>query len=183
MSAIAHRHARALVVGIAAALPAAAAMASAASAARHTYSVDVVKKLGPHVTAAHSGGVAVLLPARYISDLPASKLYAAGGRTPKGYKLSLAAAPGCNDSTACFVADFTATKGGTPFGSQPVTLAKGITGRVQPLSCGASCSPPSVEWVSDGVLYDIQANIVTPGGSANSALVALANSAISHGSR
>lgn len=61
-------------------------------------------------------------------------------------------------------------------------LANQITGYFKPLSCGASCSPPSIEWLSEGILYEIQADA----GSRRTEkrrLITLADSAIKNGPR
>jgi hypothetical protein len=60
-----------------------------------------------------------------------------------------------------------------------VTLAHGLKGHYQPLSCGASCAPPSIAWIQRGVRYEIQAKAL--GG--RKAFVAMADSAIAHGDR
>jgi hypothetical protein len=60
-----------------------------------------------------------------------------------------------------------------------VKLALGMKGHYQPLSCGASCSPPSIAWIQKGVRYEIQAKAL--GG--RKAFVAMANSAINNGNR
>ena len=63
-----------------------------------------------------------------------------------------------------------------------MTLAKGRQGRYQPLSCGASCSPPSISWKERGVTYTIQAKVV--GKQTDRALlVKMANEAIRQGPR
>ena len=51
-------------------------------------------------------------------------------------------------------------EGRKPFGRRKVTLTKGRKGRYQPLSCGGSCSPPSISWKERGVTYTIQAKVV-----------------------
>ena len=86
--------------------------------------------------------------------------------------------PRCGGN-ACFLASFTA-KEGEPLGFKAnVTLARGIRGAYKPLSCGASCSPPSIIWIQGGVRYEIQAKAL--GG--RRAFVQMANSAIRAGAR
>ncbi len=63
--------------------------------------------------------------------------------------------------------------------STNVSLAEGIKGYFKPLSCGGSCSPPSIQWIQKSVRYEIQANAL--GG--RRAFVSMANSAINHGNR
>jgi hypothetical protein len=51
-----------------------------------------------------------------------------------------------------------------------------------PLSCGASCSPPQIDFVTHGVRYTIQANLKTSRGD-RAALVQAAQAAIAAGPR
>ena len=68
-------------------------------------------------------------------------------------------------------------QGGRPSGGHRVALPRGRTGRFHPLSCGASCSPASIEWRERGALYSIQAKV------ARRELVRMASSAIRNGPR
>jgi hypothetical protein len=124
--------------------------------------------------------IAVLLPDTMPTD--AKHLYAEHWQTKHGYTLSLGAVRHCGEATACFEADFMGEKGGTPFGSRKVTLARGRHGRVKPLSCGASCSPPAVSWKERGATYTIQANVGN-GRTERRILVGMANQAIRRGPR
>ena len=122
--------------------------------------------------------VPVLLPQRYRSDsgqLPERR----GPR--RGYTLGIAAAR-CGGATACFVADFSAQRGEDPHYTRKVRLTGGRTGYFKPLTCGASCSPPVIEWVEDDVLYWIQAHAGTKR-QEKKRLRQMANSAIRHGAR
>ena len=58
-----------------------------------------------------------------------------------------------------------------------MALPRGRNGRFHPLSCGASCSPASIEWRERGALYSIQAKV------ARRELVRMASSAIRNGPR
>ncbi|WP_028058659.1 hypothetical protein [Candidatus Solirubrobacter pratensis] len=122
----------------------------------------------------------ILLPDSMPSDYDA--LYPSGTGSRRSYSIGLAAAPDCGGANACFVADFSARKGGTPFGRGKVTLTGGRHGRFQPLSCGASCSPPSISWKQGGVTYSIQANVGAKT-TERRALVRMANEAIKRGPR
>lgn len=121
---------------------------------------------------------AVLLP----SSMPfyGSKFYASGGPQGTGYDLSLGAVKNCGDATACFIADFIASKGGTTYGS-PVTIKGASKAGYRASSCGASCSPPQVDFVVGGVLYTIQANV--SGHNSKATLLAAAQASISSGGR
>jgi hypothetical protein len=129
----------------------------------------------PKVTA--KTRIAVLLPDTMPTD--AKRLFPEHRQAKNSYTLSLGAVRHCGEATACFEADFMGQKGGTPFGTGSVTLASGRHGRFKPLSCGASCSPPSVSWKERGATYTIQANV----SHARATLVAMANQAIRRGPR
>jgi hypothetical protein len=122
----------------------------------------------------------ILLPDSMPTD--ARQLYPSGVGGKTSYSIGLAYAADCGGANACFAADFSAAKGGTPFGRGKVTLARGRHGRYQPLGCGASCSPPSISWSERGVTYSIQAKVV---GAATDRqlLVRMANEAIRRGPR
>ena len=81
-------------------------------------------------------------------------------------------------ANACAVASFSATKGRGRTATRKVTLANGRKGRYNPLSCGGSCSPPSIAWKERGVVYEIQTATAT-----RAQLVKMANSAIRKGPR
>jgi hypothetical protein len=124
--------------------------------------------------------VPVLLPQRYRSDAETNVPSGVGFR--RGYSLGIAAAEDCGGATACFVADFSAQRGEDPHYTRKIRLTGGRTGFFKPLTCGASCSPPAIEWVEDGVLYSIQAHAGTKK-QERKRLRRMANSAIRHGAR
>ncbi len=154
-----------------------AALALAAPSLAGGGPVNLLTKLAPEIARAKSGKVAVLVPPSIHADVAASHLYGSGGATAKGYDIQLAYAPGCNDGTACYFAEF---EGGpqTLLPGTRVALAHGITGMFAPIHCGASCGPAGVHWKERGVLYSVQYVL---GGRANT--TALADSAINAGAR
>ena len=78
------------------------------------------------------------------------------------------------------MAEFLGAKGAKlGYKTTNVKLALGMKGYYKALSCGASCSPPSIAWIQKGVRYEIQAKAL--GGK--QAFVAMANSAITAGNR
>jgi hypothetical protein len=100
------------------------------------------------------------------------------------YYLLLGVGKHCGGATACFVAEFDGKDGADPDFTKKVTLAGGKTGYYKPLSCGASCSPPAIQWKVGTVLYGIQYNYPRPGAAnAKKALISLANSANAAGAR
>lgn len=107
------------------------------------------------------------------------QVFGSGTATKRSYSLGLDAAEDCGGANACFLASFTGERGGALSFTRKVTLARGITGRYKPLSCGASCSPAMVEWKQGGALYTIQAKLgVASGPAQRAALVRAASSAI-----
>jgi hypothetical protein len=124
--------------------------------------------------------IPILLPDAMPSD--SAELYPSAFGSRREYSIGLGAVPDCGGANACFVADFSGHKGGRPFGRGKVTLTGGRHGRFQPLSCGASCSPPSISWKQGGVTYSIQANVGAQK-TERRILVKMANEAITHGPR
>jgi hypothetical protein len=170
---------RAAPLAVAVVVAVLALVALAATAVART--VDVPTRLAAAIPKAHDSDVPVLLPATMNLDYDKSgKLYAGGsGSKRKGsYVLSLGGAKGCS-AGACFLASFTGEQG-QPLGFKAtISLALGMKGAYNPLSCGASCSPPSIQWVQKGVRYEIQAKAL--GG--RKAFISMANSAILAGNR
>jgi hypothetical protein len=124
--------------------------------------------------------IPVLMPDTMPTEI--DPLYASSSATKKTYFLDLAGAPRCGNATACFEAEIWGQKGGTPFGLRPVRLAHGRHGRFKPLTCGGSCSPPSIAWKERGVSYTIQANVGNKK-TERRILVQMANEAIRRGPR
>ena len=104
-----------------------------------------------------------------------------GDRT--SYTIAIAGAPKCGGATACFLADISGVRGKRLDASLGVKLpiTDKITGRYQKLSCGGSCSPPSLSWMFAGNRYDIQAKV--GGKDPKLALAQAARSAIAMGPR
>src|SRR5215204_759460 len=119
--------------------------------------------------------VPILLPQTMRSDF--RNHFPEGRARPDAWRFDIGAARDCNQATACFVAEFRAVRGRSPSGPRAIRLARGRTGYYQPSRCGASCSPPSVEWRERHALYSIQAKV------AKRELVRMANSAIRNGPR
>jgi hypothetical protein len=140
--------------------------------------VDVRAALGAKLgRVAAATPVPVRVPARLVLDYD-GRVYGSGAGSKRGWTLSLAGAPRCG-ANACFLAFFSGERGGRPAFTRRVALAGGHTGFYKPLSCGASCSPPQIQWLQGGVLYDIQAKVGVAGAAGQrAALVAAANQAI-----
>jgi hypothetical protein len=157
------------------------ALLAAPALAARSYRVDVPRTLaGPLASVKRQTTIPVLLPSRYIAER--KRLYGFGSGEADGYGFSLATLRRCGGANACTVAYFTAERGATPTFRTEIPLANGLTGHYKGLSCGASCAPPLIEWVQDGVLYTIQADAGTKR-TERRRIVALANSAIRNGPR
>jgi hypothetical protein len=143
--------------------------------------VDVPDLLGAQIPSAAAIDVPVLLPSRVNLDVGAStKVYPDGTSKKGSYSLTLSGAKDCGGANACFLAEFSARRGAKlGYKTTNVKLALGMRGSYHGLSCGASCSPPSIAWIQKGVRYEIAANAL--GGK--KAFVTMANSAIRAGNR
>jgi hypothetical protein len=172
-----HRPRSVLAAAVAAAALAATPAASAAP-------VDVPAALGetlPRVDARTS--IAILLPNTLDLDFDGT-VYPSGSGGRRSWSFALAGAPNCGGATACFLASFSAERGGTPAFRTRVRLRGGIPGWFKPLSCGASCSPPVLQYRRRGVLYEISANVPDrTNAAARRRLVAAANAALRAGPR
>jgi hypothetical protein len=165
---------------LAAALLAGAVLAAPAAAQTITR-LDVPAALTRQIDRIDARGHGpVLLPSRLPSEQP--RLYASGGSSRRGYDLELAAVPHCGGANACFVATFTARRGGEPLGRTRVRLADGRRGWFTPTGCGASCAPPQIQWRERGHVYTIQAR-VGDHRTERREILRLANSAIINGPR
>jgi hypothetical protein len=157
------------------------ALVLAGLAAAATRDVDLPRLFAKQIRSAKEHtGVPVRLPQKLPSDF--SHHYPEGEAHSGRWTFDIGAVRNCHLATACFIAQFRGVRGGRPGNVRKVTLVGGRTGYFRPLSCGASCSPPSIEWRQHGVLYTIQANV---GGKRTERriLVRMADSAIRHGPR
>jgi hypothetical protein len=122
---------------------------------------------------------AVLLPSSMPLD--AKHLYPTGGPSGSSYTLSIGAVANCGEANACFVAFFSAAKSNKVYGKQVKVRGASKAGFF-PLHCGASCSPPQIDFLVHGILYTIQAIMKTSHGD-RASLIAAAQAAISAGPR
>jgi hypothetical protein len=127
--------------------------------------------------------VAVLLPDRARIEVPSGHGIEAKWVSDRGaWSLSLGIGPRCGGANACFVGEFAAQRGGRPAFRRRVRLRGGVTGFFKPVSCGASCAPPQLQWVRRGVLYDLQFREAGRGSDLVK-LKAMADSALAAGPR
>jgi hypothetical protein len=122
---------------------------------------------------------AVLLPGSMPLD--AKHLYATGGPSGSRYDLAIGAIAHCRGANACFVAEFTAAKARTVYGTRVRVRGAAKAGFI-PLSCGASCAPPQIDFLVHGIRYTIQANLKTSK-SDRAVLISAAEAAIRAGPR
>jgi hypothetical protein len=142
-------------------------------------SVDIPKLFSKQIAKAKAKTqVPILLPQTFRSDF--KRHFPEGSSRARRWTFDIGAVRGCHTATVCFIAEFAARRGVTPGGDKALRLARGRTGFFTPPSCGASCSPPSIEWRERGAVYRIQAKVI---GHERRALVKLANSAIRRGPR
>ena len=149
------------------------AIAAPAASAR---TIDVPKRFATQLDRAHAQTtVPILLPQTMVADF--RRFFPEGRATEDAWRFDLGAVRDCNQATACFIAEFKGVRDGKPSGRRTIRLNRGRTGYYRPLSCGASCSPPSIEWRERHALYSIQAKV------GKRELVRMANSAIRNGPR
>ena len=79
---------------------------------------------------------------RVFTDRPAVKGKAR--TTADSYDLELGIGSRCNGANACFVGNFTGTRGVEPAFARKVRLTGGRTGYWKGITCGASCSPAEI---------------------------------------
>jgi hypothetical protein len=156
------------------------ALCAPATASAATYIYDVPNLVERPLKAVKKAtSIDVLLPSQFTSDRP--KLYSEGRGRGGTYRFDIGAVRRCGGANACFIASFRAKRGGKPSNPRKVQL-NGRHGYFQPLRCGASCAPPSIEFVRKGVLYTIEGKFGTKQ-TERRVLTRLANSALGRGAR
>ena len=156
------------------------ALCAPATASAATYIYDVPNLVERPLKAVKKAtSIDVLLPSQFTSDRP--KLYSEGRGRGGTYRFDIGAVRRCGGANACFIASFRAKRGGKPSNPRKVKL-KGRHGYFQPLSCGASCAPASIQWVKKGVLYTIEGKFGTKK-TERRVFTRLANSALRQGPR
>jgi hypothetical protein len=174
----------ALAVAAVTALP---ATASARTEVRAAGTLDVPKVLTQKKidSVANKSGLDVFLPSTIdTGEVKPSRIKPQAFSSSDSYQLDLGVGKNCGGATACFVAEFTGTRNEKPHYKTKVKLRGGKTGYYKTLTCGASCSPPAIEWRVGKDLYSIQFNSVEGSPSKVKKLfVKLANQAIAAGPR
>ena len=151
------------------------------SASATSFHYNVIELLDRPLKAVNKASdLDVLLPSRMTTEF--KRLYSAGEGRPGRYEFEIGAVRNCHQASACFVAVFSARRGGHPSATRKVKLAKGRTGWFRPSRCGASCGAPTIEWLEDDVLHTIEAKLGTSR-TERTILKRLADSAIRNGPR
>ena len=117
----------------------------------------------------------LLLPTTLTAS-KSGKLYGTGEGGQRLYTFRVSKEKDCTGAP-CALATFSGSRDGKVYGERKASLALGRKGRYTPLSCGASCSPPTITWKEGGVVYEISTN------ATRAQLVRMANSAIKKGPR
>jgi len=119
--------------------------------------------------------LAILAPTT-LTAAKKGEFYGSGEGGARLYQIRVSTEKDCTGAP-CALATFSGSRDGTVHGKRKATLAKGRKGRYTPLTCGASCSPPSIVWKEGGIVYEITMN------ATRAQLVRMANSAIKKGPR
>ena len=129
-----------------------------------------------------NSGIDVYLPSHLRVYVKPTRVYPTAGASDGTYDLELGAARGCRGANACYLANFTGTKGEKPALGKKVALTGGHTGYWKGITCGASCSPAEIQWLEGDVLYTVATKGVGVK-KEKATLVKLANEAIKAGPR
>ena len=143
---------------------------------------DIPAVMGDQLTAlVEETPVGVMLPQSLPFDY-SGMLYSSTEVTEGAWFVSLGGKD-CRGANACTLGTLSGVQGGERNNRIRVRLADGKNGWYRPLSCGASCAPPSIEFVRNKVLYGIQAKVFQRGKGTKRILIDAANSAIAAGLR
>ncbi len=143
----------------------------------------VAKELRPELTKVKGlTSVPVLLPDELPHPAGDKPLYTYSEGDANEYKITLGSEPKCG-ANACLLGVFQAQRGEeAPEADEVdrvVDLANGIKGYYTAKSCGASCAPPQIQWLYEGVLYTIQFRVGSKDDNEDETIImGMANSAI-----
>jgi len=160
----------------------AAVLVTPALAASTGGNANVIDAFGKQIAAVdRKTTVPVLLPSTLPFAGKVPKLYPSGSATRSSFSLVFAGAPNCGGANACFLASFEGKRGGRLPGTSNLKLSGGQPAFYKGITCGASCSPATLWFVDEGVLYTWQHK--DPPRNAKSVLARLATQAIAAGPR
>ncbi len=166
-----------LAVAALAAVPSAAAPAPVASSLRPTLAALKQRTTLP-----------IVLPSVFpVQTLEGKPLFPRIQTTARRWNVDLGLVADCNGANVCTAGYLSAVQSRRPPSSldgRAVSLRGGLTGRYQPLSCGASCSPPSITFRRYGVNFNFQLKLRRKQGETDrGVLIRIANSALAGGRR
>ncbi|MBA3302222.1 MAG: hypothetical protein H0T15_10210 [Thermoleophilaceae bacterium] len=124
----------------------------------------------------------VLLPDELALDY-SKRLYIDASTFGGGYDITFGAVRNCG-ANVCALGNVEAQPGGRLAFRDRVKLANGSTASFKPLTCGGSCSPPTLDFRRKGVRYSIQAKLsASKDAEQRRQLIAAANEALAAGPR
>ncbi|MBA2505650.1 MAG: hypothetical protein H0V29_06845 [Thermoleophilaceae bacterium] len=156
-------------------------LAIPASSSAKTYDIADISKAAV-TKVKRSVDIDVLLPDQLALDY-SGRLYMNPSTFDEGYDITFGAVRNCGASV-CSLGNVEGMPGGRLAFRDRVKLANGSTASFKGLTCGASCSPPTIDFRVKGVRYSIQAKLETPSDKvARRRLIAAAEEAIEAGPR
>jgi hypothetical protein len=106
-------------------------------------------------TLKHSTKLPILLPnLDRFNDTDVDLVAQATGEADR-FDVALMAGADCGGAEACTLARLDARRGAMRLVGKSVALSRGVKGAYSPSSCGVSCAPAAIQWVSGGVTYSI----------------------------
>jgi hypothetical protein len=130
--------------------------------------------------------VAMLMPDWLPEDvLEEAPFYLSQDSATDHYSIVLGLTPDCH-ANVCSAGSISAERGGAPYPeefSDTVPLIQDIQGYFQPMTCGASCSPPVIGWAYEGAFYRIYLKMDGSEETVRARMIDVANSAIAHDAR
>jgi hypothetical protein len=130
----------------------------------------------------------ILLPDQ-LPPLAEKSVYAHASADQDSYSIRLESDPDCDGANACFLGIFRAKRNGhfsypKVLSIAPAKSRKAVPARYKSTTCGGSCSAPSIEWKSDGILYTVQLTLRTESEKqAHTLMIELAQNSIAAGPR
>ncbi len=123
-----------------------------------------------------------------VSPLKGKSLYPEVTASAKRWDVVLGYVPDCNGANVCAAGNLSGEKAARALNAsdgQRVTLRGGVQGRFRKLSCGASCSAPSIAFKRYGLIFTFQLKLdgAKDDPTDRKGLIKVANSALAGGLR
>jgi hypothetical protein len=127
-----------------------------------------------------------ILPVSPLDGKPS--LYPVVSASAKRWDIVLGYVPRCNGANVCAAGNLSGVRTTRALGSgdgRKVALRNGVQGRFRPLSCGASCSAPSISFKRSGLIFTFQLKLdgAKDDPTDRKGLIRVANSALAGGLR